>query len=88
EAYLTQLSTLRPPSALEADVASLGAQGKAVMLDPALAAEKLRLVVDHAGGRIVEGTDPARLPRALKNAAELAGARKAHERDGIAMVSF
>lgn len=88
EAYLTQLSTLRPPSALEADVASLGAQGKAVMLDPALAAEKLRLVVEAAGGRIVEGTDPARLPRALKNAAELAGARKAHERDGIAMVSF
>lgn len=88
EAYLTQLSTLRPPSALEADVASLGAQGKAVMLDPALAAEKLRLVVEAAGGRVVEGTDPARLPRALKNAAELAGARKAHERDGIAMVSF
>ncbi|MGN8022399.1 aminopeptidase P family protein [Phyllobacterium sp. 22229] len=88
EAYLTQLSALRPPSALEADVASLGAQGKAVMLDPALAAEKLRLVIEAAGGRVVEGTDPARLPRALKNAAELAGARKSHERDGVAMVSF
>ncbi len=88
EAYLTQLATLRPPSALEGDVASIGAQGKTLMLDPALAAEKLRLVVEHAGGKIVEGTDPARLPRALKNPTELAGARKSHERDGIAMVSF
>ncbi|QND53630.1 aminopeptidase P family protein [Phyllobacterium sp. 628] len=88
EAYLTQLATLRPPSALEADVAVLGAQGKTLMLDPALAAEKLRLIVEHAGGKIVEGLDPARLPRALKNAAELEGARKSHERDGVAMVSF
>ena len=36
----------------------------------------------------MDGLDPARLPRALKNAVELEGARKSHERDGVAMVSF
>ena len=88
EAYLTQLSTLRAPSALEGDLAAFAADGKTVMLDPALAAEKLRLVVEQAGGKVVDGVDPARLPRAVKNSVELQGARKSHERDGIAMVSF
>lgn len=88
EAYLTQLSTLRAPSTLEGDLAAFIVQGKAIMLDPALAAEKLRLIVEQAGGKVVDGLDPARLPRALKNAVELQGARKSHERDGVAMVSF
>ncbi|WP_027231883.1 aminopeptidase P family protein [Phyllobacterium sp. UNC302MFCol5.2] len=88
EAYLTQLSTLRAPSTLEGDVAAFAAGGKTVMLDPALAAEKLRLIIEQAGGKVTDGLDPARLPRALKNAVELQGARKSHERDGVAMVSF
>ncbi|MEJ1120267.1 aminopeptidase P family protein [Phyllobacterium sp. CCNWLW109] len=88
EAYLTQLATLRAPSTLDNDVADFAAQGHTVMLDPALAAEKLRLIIEKAGGKIVEGLDPARLPRAIKNKTELEGARKSHERDGVAMVSF
>ncbi len=88
EAYLTQLSTLRPPSALEGDISAFAAEGKTVMLDPALAADKLRLIIEQAGGKIVDGLDPARLPRAVKNAVELQGARKSHERDGVAMISF
>jgi Xaa-Pro aminopeptidase len=88
EAYLTQLSSLRAPSTMEGDLAAFAAQGKTIMLDPALAAEKLRLIIEKAGGKVVHGLDPARLPRATKNSAELEGARKSHERDGVAMVNF
>ncbi len=88
EAYLTQLAELLPPSRLEADLARLAAKGARVSLDPALAAEKLRMIVEGGGGTVVAGADPARLPRAAKNAAELDGARAAHRRDGAAMVHF
>ena len=42
----------------------------------------------QAGGTIVEGADPIALPKARKNAAELAGSRAAHLRDGVAMLRF
>lgn len=87
-AYLTQLAKLSPPVALETALAQRADNGEAILLDPALAAEKLRLIVEAAGGTVIEGKDPARLPRAIKNEAELAGSRSAHERDGIAMVNF
>lgn len=88
EAYLTQLAKLRSPSSLEDYLRSCGAEGDAILLDPALAAEKLRMIIEDAGGKIIEGTDPARLPRAIKNEAELTGSRRAHERDGVALASF
>src|SRR5690606_12402469 len=82
EAYLTQLADLLPPSALEEELRTLAGSGGKVGLDPALAAEKLRLVVEDAGGTFVAMPDPARLPRATKNEAELQGTREAHRRDG------
>ncbi len=88
EAYLTQLSTLRPPSALEDDLAGLATGGVAIGLDASLASEKLRLVVEAAGGTVVPLADPARLPRATKNTAEIAGTRAAHRRDGAAVCRF
>ncbi len=84
-AYLTQLADLRPPSALEEDVAEIARSGAVILLDPALATERLRLLAVEAGGNVVEAPDPARIPRATKNAAELAGSRAAHRRDGAAM---
>jgi Xaa-Pro aminopeptidase len=88
EAYLTQLADLRAPDALEPELRRLAGDGAAIALDPQLAAERLRLLVEEAGGRIVKAPDPARLPRATKNDAELAGARAAHRRDGAAMAAF
>jgi Xaa-Pro aminopeptidase len=88
EAYLTQLATVLEPHELEARLAGLAAQGVRIGLDPALAADRLRLIVEEAGGTVVRLADPAGLPRAVKNAAELAGARAAHRRDGAAMVRF
>ena len=87
-AYLTQLATLCEPSSLEAALTKRAQAGEIFMLDPALAAEKFRLIIEGAGGSFINGKDPARLPRAIKNNAELDGSRTAHERDGVAMVRF
>ena len=88
EAYLTQLSDIRPPSSLESEIAALAKAGAKVGLDQSLAAEKLRLIVEENGGTVVSFADPARLPRATKNDAELAGTRNAHRRDGAAVSRF
>jgi Xaa-Pro aminopeptidase len=88
EAYLTQLAELKPPSRLDDELKRLSGGGAAVGLDKGLAAEKLRLLVEEHGGRVVEMTDPARLPRATKTEAELAGARAAHRRDGVAVTRY
>jgi len=88
EAYLTQLADLNPPSELDAALAALARTGAKVSLDPALAAEKLKMIVADNGGTVVEATDPARIPRATKNAAEIDGSRAAHRRDGAAMAKF
>ncbi|WP_343312328.1 aminopeptidase P family protein [Brucella sp. BE17] len=87
-AYLTQLAKLVPPADLEGSLSARAAKGETILLDPLLAAEKLRLAVDSAGGSVIAGKDPARLPRAIKNNAELDGSRAAHKRDGVAMVHF
>ena len=57
-------------------------------LDGQLSAEKLRDVIVAHGGTIKDLRDPARLPRAIKNKAELEGARHAHLRDGVALCRF
>lgn len=88
EAYLTQLTKIVAPNQMESTLAQLAGEGTSFMLDPALAAEKLRMIITQANGTVIEGTDPARLPRAMKNKAELDGSRSAHERDGVAMVKF
>ena len=88
EAYLTQLTKIVAPNQMESTLAQLAGEGTSFMLDPALTAEKLRMIITQANGTVIEGTDPARLPRAMKNKAELDGSRAAHERDGVAMVKF
>ncbi|MEO5322395.1 aminopeptidase P family protein [Mesorhizobium sp. CC13] len=88
EAYLTQLAAIRAPGDLENFVADLAASGARIALDPALAAERLRALVEDNGGTVVSAPDPARLPRATKNSAEVAGTRAAHRRDGAAVAKL
>jgi Xaa-Pro aminopeptidase len=45
-------------------------------------------IIRTAGGIIVEGNDPAKLPRAVKNSVEINGSAAAHLQDGAAMVEF
>ena len=88
EAYLTQLADLRPPAGLDAAIVDLARSGAAVSLDPVLAADHLRALVEDNGGTVVSAPDPARIPRATKNQAEIAGARAAHRRDGAAIAKM
>jgi len=88
KAALHELCDIAPPASLEKRLSDMAKGGKAVLLDPVLAADHLRQVVEQAGGKVVEGCDPARLPRAVKNSAEQDGARAAQQRDGVALVRF
>lgn len=87
-AYLTQLADLEHPDRLEEVLGSLAREGAKIGLDPALAPERLRDLVEEAGGAVVLMADPARLPRATKNAGEIGGSRAAHRRDGAALARF
>ncbi|MGL4490083.1 MAG: aminopeptidase P family N-terminal domain-containing protein, partial [Rhizobiaceae bacterium] len=61
--YLEPLASLLPPSELEGELSKF-ARDKVIALDPALAGDKFRTIVESAGGSVVELQDPARLPRA------------------------
>ncbi|ESX32722.1 MULTISPECIES: aminopeptidase P family protein [unclassified Mesorhizobium] len=87
-AYLTQLADLHEPGEFEAAVVTLAKGGAKIALDPVLAAEKLRMLVEDNGGAFVSAADPARIPRATKNQAEIAGSRAAHRRDGAAVAKL
>ena len=84
-AHLGNEVAVHAPEALPGLVAAL--QGP-VLLDetscPLWFAERL----EAAGTKIVWGRDPCLLPKARKNAAELAGMRAAHLRDGAVMARF
>jgi Xaa-Pro aminopeptidase len=88
EAYLTQLADLRAPAGLESAIIDLARSGAAVALDPVLAADRLRALVEDNGGTVISAPDPARIPRATKNKAEIQGARAAHRRDGAAIAKM
>jgi len=88
EAYLTQLADLLPPATFDEQIAALAAEGKRILIDPDQAAFAIAEIVRTKGGTLVEAADPARLPRAVKNAVELQGSANAHLQDGAAMVEF
>ncbi|MEC7488725.1 MAG: aminopeptidase P family protein [Pseudomonadota bacterium] len=67
---------------------ALGEAGKTIRLDCNKAPEAVRSVLEQAGANIVDGLDICALPRAKKNIVEVAGARSAHIRDGVAVTSF
>ena len=59
-----------------------------VRVDRDTAPSCCRRRLTEAGIAVAWGDDPCRLPKARKNAAEIAGTREAHLRDGAAMVEF
>ena len=86
-AYLAQLAEQLPPEDFLPRLEGWAKHG-AVLLDPELAPLALGLAIEKAGGRVVETSDPAKLPRAQKNRGELDGSAKAHLQDGAAVVEF
>ncbi|WP_084418105.1 aminopeptidase P family protein [Henriciella litoralis] len=84
--HLGNTVTLRPIDELDSALASL--KGKTVSLDPSLASAWFFKAVEDAGAKILRQPDPALLPKACKNATEIAGTQAAHIRDGAALTRF
>jgi Xaa-Pro aminopeptidase len=85
---LEEIAAIRSPADFERDLAALGGERHAVRLDPATCPEAIARLVADNGGKIVRGGDPIAPMKAVKNAAEIAGARAAQERDGAAVTRF
>jgi Xaa-Pro aminopeptidase len=85
---LEELAELRAPGDFEGDLAALGTAQRAVRLDPAACPEAIARIVAGNGGKILRGSDPIAPLKAVKNAAEIAGARAAQLRDGAAVTRF
>jgi len=85
---LCACTDIAKPAALEKKLKALGKSTARVRLDPETAPVRFAQILSKAGAKIVRGDDPCVLPKAIKNEAEIRGARTAHKRDGAAMVRF
>ena len=85
-AHISQVAKIASPSQLDDELKKLANAQKTVLMDPAWAAEGVRLAL--SGAKIERGSDPCIMPKARKNQAEREGARAAHKRDGAAMCRF
>ncbi len=85
-AHLGNEVTLHAPRAFGPALDAL--HGAKVAVDKASAPVWVSDRLDAAGAETVWRRDPCVLPKAVKNAAELAGSRAAHLRDGAAMARF
>jgi len=79
---------VKEPAAFADDVTTLATKHQTLRLDQATAADALAQFVTEAGGTISRGPDPIATMKAVKNAAEIEGARAAQRRDGAAVVRF
>ena len=80
--------TLAPPEELGSALDTLGKMAKRVMIESSTAPHWAATHLQQAGATIVREADPVALPKACKNAVELAGIRAAHHRDGAAVSRF
>ncbi|KMO42468.1 X-Pro aminopeptidase [Methylobacterium variabile] len=76
------------PASLPAALEALGSAKARVRLDAATGAVALKERIETAGGAVDVGPDPITAMKAVKNEAEIAGARAAHLRDGAAVTRF
>jgi Xaa-Pro aminopeptidase len=85
---LEALADVREPADFVPALAALGQAHKTVRLDQATAADALARLVTTHGGKVARGACPIALMKAVKNQAEISGARAAHVRDGVAVTRF
>jgi Xaa-Pro aminopeptidase len=77
-----------PPDALGPALDRLGAAHRTVQVDPSSTAGWIVQRLAGAGATVTRAPDPCLVPKATKNDVELAGARSAHEKDGVALARF
>ena len=77
---------LHDRNAFEAALGEL--KGQTVAVDPERAVAAIFEALDKAGAKIIPVRDPTILPKAIKNAVEIAGQKSAQYRDGAAISRF
>jgi Xaa-Pro aminopeptidase len=77
---------LHDRNAFEAALGEL--KGQTVAVDPERAVAAIFEALDKAGAKIIPVRDPTILPKAVKNAVEIAGQKSAQYRDGAAISRF
>lgn len=85
-ALLGGVAKLSPTQALPARIKTLKAANKRVRVDPNTAAAWFGRALGTKA--IVRAQDPCISPKAIKTPSEIAGARAAHVRDGVAVARF
>jgi Xaa-Pro aminopeptidase len=83
---LEDLADIGEPHEFETLLKMLG--GKKVMFDFSAGAEKIRQTLSDSGATVVKAVSPLSKMKAVKNGAEIRGARAAHLRDGVAFAQF
>lgn len=78
--------SVKTPGEIEASIAALG--GQSVLIDANQSSAFWLEALKAAGARPVTADDPCLLPRACKNATEIAGTKAAHIRDGAILTTF
>jgi Xaa-Pro aminopeptidase len=84
--HLGNAVRLHPRDAFAGHLATL--KDKRVVADPERAVSAIFATLDAAGATVLELRDPAVLPKAIKNEAEIAGQDAAQARDGAALTRF
>ena len=87
-AHLGEGVRVLPPDALGAVLDRLGEARRTVQADPTSTAAWIIQRLSGASATVARAADPCLLPKASKNDVELAGARSAHEKDGVALSRF
>ncbi len=85
---LEELADVRGNDDFERDLAALGKAQRAARLDPGICPEAIAKLIADNGGKVLRGGDPIVPMKAIKNAAEIAGAKAAQLRDGAAVTRF
>ena len=85
---LEELADVRESAEFEHGLAALGSERRKVRLDPSASPEAIARLLAESGGTILRGGDPIAPMKAVKNAAEIAGAHAAQLRDGAAVTRF
>ncbi|HHX8467024.1 TPA: aminopeptidase P family protein [Vibrio diabolicus] len=78
--------TVHHPEALQSRLEAM--TGKKVLVDPAISNAWFKLVLQNSGASVIAAADPCLMPKAAKNAVEIAGMKACHIRDGVAMSKF
>lgn len=86
--YILQHAKIFDLDALPDRLKALSDKPRRIRLDPRAAPYWFHQRLRMGAGECVRAADPVSAMKARKNAAELEGARRAHERDGIALCRF